>query len=92
MIDPERQELTDLEEKAVRFVTEKRVQVAWIDSRGVAASGTVEGDHGTYSVAYSPAGRICTCPAGVNGRRCSHAIALELRVAAGRNLQLEMMT
>jgi hypothetical protein len=84
MIDPDRQELTVLEEKALRLVSEGRVHVTWIESRGVAATGKVDGDNDTYSVAFSPAGGICTCPAGAHHRRCSHAIALELRVAAGR--------
>lgn len=87
----ENQDLTDLEAKAVRLVADNRVRVRWIEARGLAGDGTVEGDHGTYAVSFSPGGRVCTCPAGVNLARCSHSLALELRVAAGRTLQLELI-
>jgi hypothetical protein len=85
------QDLRPIEEKAVRLVAENRVRVRWIDSRGVAAAGQVDGDHGTYSVSYSPVGRICTCEAGQTFRDCSHGIALELMVASGRTLPLRLI-
>lgn len=64
--------------KAVKLVTDSCVTVTW--SNGDAASGIVDGYTDTYQVSYSPAGRICTCPAGINHRTCSHSIALELEV------------
>lgn len=70
--------------KAVRMVTEGRVVVAWVSDDGIAAQGTVDGDHDTYRVSYSPEGRVCTCPAGSNYRDCSHAVALELEVMRRR--------
>lgn len=71
-----------VDQKAVRIVTERRVTVLWASPDGVAAQGTVDGDTDTYSVSYSPEGRVCTCPAGRNHRDCSHGIALELEVGA----------
>jgi hypothetical protein len=91
MIDPSKQTLSEVETKAIRLVTENRVHVAWVERRGRAAHGTVDGDTDTYSVSFSPAGRICTCPAGSNHQSCSHGIALELKVAAGEYLQLELL-
>lgn len=91
MIDPDRQELSEMEEKAVRLVKENRVRIHWIEARGIAADGIVEGDHGTYATSFSPISRVCTCPAGVNLRRCSHSMALALKVASGRTLQLELL-
>jgi hypothetical protein len=80
-------------EKALRLVKERRVHIRWIEPRGIAAAGTVDGDNDTYLVSFSPAGRICTCPAGANHRDCSHALALELRVLASydEELQLELV-
>lgn len=71
-----------VEEKAVKLVLERKVTITW--QSGDAAQGTVDGHHGTYQVSYSPAGRICTCPAGANHRVCSHGLALELAVQAQR--------
>ena len=71
-------ELSTIEEKAVRLVFEGRVTVTW-ETDG-AASGIVDGDTGTYRCSFDPSGKQCTCPAGSNHRRCSHAIALELEV------------
>jgi hypothetical protein len=76
--------MTPLEVKAIKLVMESKVTVTWVNEEGTAASGTVDGHHGSYQCSYSPAGRICTCPAGANHRRCSHAIALELAVQYDR--------
>lgn len=67
-----------IEEKAIRLIMEGRVTVTW--SGDGAGQGLVDGDTDTYQVSYSPAGKVCTCPAGFNHRACSHAIALELEV------------
>jgi hypothetical protein len=77
--------MTPLEVKAMRLVLDNKVVVGWVNPDGTAASGTVDGHHGTYQCSYSPAGRICTCPAGANHRKCSHAVALELAVAYDRD-------
>lgn len=87
MIDPTRQEISELEAKALRLVTDGRVHVRWVESQGMAAVGMVDGDHDSYQVAFSPEGGVCTCPAGVNHRRCSHILALELRAVADTNLR-----
>lgn len=71
-----------LEEKAIRLIMEGRVTVVWTGDG--AGQGLVDGDNDTYSVSYSPAGRLCTCPAGANHRACSHALALELEVGRQR--------
>ena len=89
-LDPSRQELRDIEVKAIRPVVEGRVHVRWVERRGLAADGTVDGDTDTYGVSFSPGGRICTCPAGAHHRPCSHSLALELKVAAQDSLQLEL--
>lgn len=65
-----------LEDKALRLTLKGKVTVDW-STRG-AASGLVEGDHGTYQVAFNPERKVCTCTAGVNHRPCSHVLALEL--------------
>lgn len=65
------------DEKAIRLVLDGRVTITWRNDE--AASGIVDGDTDTYRVSYSPAGRICTCPAG-QYRDCSHSLALELAV------------
>ena len=91
MIDPDRQELSEVEAKAVRLVAEGRVHIRWVERKGRAGDGLVDGDHDTYLCSFSPAGRICTCPAGVSHRGCSHAMALELRVAQSRTIQLELL-
>ena len=67
-----------VDEKAVRLVVDRKVTVTWVGEG--AGSGVVDGDHDTYQAHYSPAGYICTCPAGANHRTCSHARALELEV------------
>lgn len=66
--------------KALRLVLDDRVSITW-SSEG-AATGLVDGFTDTYQVSYSPAGRVCTCPAGVHHRKCSHVTALELAVLA----------
>jgi hypothetical protein len=91
MIDPDRQTLKPVEEKALRLITEKRVHVQWTNSDGIAGAGIVDGDTDTWLCSFSPAGRICTCPAGANHQRCSHALALELTVMAADYLQLELI-
>lgn len=73
------------ERKAVDLVVAGKVSVTWKsetlrDGVPEAAQGFVEGKHGTYPVSYSPAGRICGCLASMNGRDCSHGIALELSI------------
>lgn len=73
------------ERKAISLVVEGKVQITWRsetlrDGVPEAAQGIVEGKHGTYQVSYSPAGRVCGCLAALNGRDCSHGIALELLV------------
>jgi hypothetical protein len=75
--------MNHVEDKAVRLVAEERVTVTWVSPDRIAATGLVDGDTSTYRVAYSPEGRVCTCPAGVNYRACSHVLALELAVARG---------
>lgn len=80
-----------IEEKAIRLVKEGRVHIRWVNSDGSAAMGTVDGDNDVYSVAFSPEGRICVCPAGANHRTCSHGLALELRVLAGDMIELELV-
>jgi hypothetical protein len=85
-------------EKALKLVKEGRVHVGWIsketngEERPIAADGTVDGytTDGTYRTSYSPFGAICTCPAGLHHRRCSHSLALEIQ-AAHDALQLELM-
>ena len=67
------------EAKAIRLVVDDAVSVEWWNDD--AGAGKVKGDTATYDVSFSPAGRICNCPAGSNGRNCSHGIALELAVA-----------
>jgi hypothetical protein len=91
IVDPSRQELSEVEAKAVRLVAEGKVSVQWVERRGRAAHGIVEGDHDKYQTSFSPAGRICVCPAGANHQTCSHALALELKVADGDYLQLELL-
>lgn len=70
-----------IEQKAIRLVMEERVTLLHIAEDGAYGAGTVDGDLDTYQVSFSPAGRICTCPAGANHRPCSHGIALELEAA-----------
>lgn len=74
-----------VETKAVRLVLDKRVEITWQSEDGQAANGTVEGDTGTYQAAFSPAGYICTCPAGTHHRPCSHALAVELEVRTSQS-------
>jgi hypothetical protein len=85
--------MKEIERKARRLIDQSRVHIRWIEPQGIAAAGTVDGDTDTYSCSFSPAGRICTCPAGANHRDCSHALALELRVLASydEELQLELV-
>ena len=90
MIDPSRP-LNPRDQKAIRLVKDGRVHVRWTETHGIAAAGSVDGDTDTYSVSFSPAGRICTCPAGSNHRSCSHGIALELAVLNDRTLQLQLL-
>jgi hypothetical protein len=85
------QELKPIEEKAVRLIAEGRVHVQWTESQRIAAAGVVDGETDTYQVSFSPAGRVCTCEAGQHHRTCSHALALELVVMAGTDLQLELL-
>ena len=68
------------EEKAVKLVLEKRVTIKYASLDGLAAQGSVDGYNDVYEASYSPAGYVCTCPAGQNHRVCSHARALELEV------------
>lgn len=73
------------DEKAIRLVRDGKVTITWrsdelIAGVPIAAAGTVEGDHSTYKVSYSPAGRVCGCLAAMNGRDCSHGLSLELAV------------
>ena len=94
MIDPNR-ELNVREQKALRLVAEHRVHVQWVSAELVeglviAAAGVVDGDTDTYLVSYSPAGKICTCPAAASHRTCSHGMALEVAVNAAELLQLEL--
>lgn len=72
--------MRQIEEKALKLVLEHRVSVLWVGQD--AASGIVDGFHETYRCSYSPADKVCTCPAGQNHRVCSHVIALELAVLA----------
>ena len=93
MIDPSR-DLNLRDQKALRGVREDRVHVQWVSAETVnglviAAAGVVDGFHDTYLCSYSPAGRICTCPAGVNHQSCWHPVALEVAVNAAELLQLE---
>ncbi len=71
-----------IEEKAVRLVVDGRVVVRWCNDDATAAMGTVDGDTDTYQVSFSPAGRVCTCPAGAHHRPCSHTVALQLAVVS----------
>lgn len=94
MIDPTR-ELSPRESKALRGVSEDRVHVQWMSSETnegmpIAAAGVVDGFHDTYLVSFSPAGAICTCPAGANHQKCWHPLALEVAVNAADLLQLEL--
>lgn len=74
------------EEKALRLIKEGRVHVTW--TNGDAGQGIVDGDNDTYVCSFSPAGRVCSCPA---YRHCSHALALELKVMAWEPIQLELV-
>lgn len=74
-------ELSQIEQKAIRLVMERRVYLRHIADDRQSASGTVDGDTDTYQASFDPSGRICTCPAGANHRRCSHGLALELEAA-----------
>lgn len=68
------------DEKALRLVLDDRVNITW-NTEG-AATGLVDGYTDTYQVSYSPEAELCTCPAGVHHRRCSHVTALRLAVVA----------
>lgn len=84
--------LSAVEEKAVTLVLEGRVTITWRTGSwltgDLAGSGVVDGTTATYQASFSPAGRICTCPAGQNHRVCSHALALELAVTAEEDSEL----
>lgn len=67
-----------VEEKAARLLREGRVTL-WADAAGLRA--IVEGDHGTYAIAFPRSGPSCPCAAW--SRRCSHVRAVEL-VTGGR--------
>lgn len=84
--------LNRVQEKALRLVDEQRVHVTWVEATGIAGAGIVDGYHDIYHCAFTPAGRVCTCPAGRTHRDCSHALALEWKVwSTGRDdLQLEL--
>ena len=81
--------LNFVQEKANRLVDEQRVHVLWAND--VAGHGIVDGDTDTYYCSFSPAGRVCTCPAGQTHRDCSHALALEWKVWRAAHLQLELL-
>lgn len=72
--------MTEVEAKAIRLVEEGRVVITWRYGTE-AATGIVDGDTATYRTAYSPEGKVCSCPAAAHHRVCSHVIALELAVA-----------
>lgn len=85
--------LKPTDQKAIRLVLDGKVSVTWRseslrDGVPEAAHGKVEGDHNTYEVSYSPAGRVCGCLAAMNGRDCSHGLALELAVLREADAQL----
>ena len=87
-----------VEKKAVRLVTAGAVNVDYyqIDhdhtvyadghhldqDRIVYAQGTVDGDHGRYTVTIQPDGDTCDCMFGLNrpGQQHAHTIALRLAV------------
>lgn len=81
--------MNHVQEKADRLVKEQRVHVLW--TNGLAGHGVVDGDTNTYHCSFSPAGRVCTCPAGRTHRDCSHALALEWKVWQSENLQLQLV-
>lgn len=74
------------DKKAVRLVLHNRVTLTTTPDFGddgelLHATGTVEGDTGTYTVVITPAGSTCTCTHGTNhpGRTHSHDQALRLQ-------------
>lgn len=73
------------DQKSIRLVLDGKVTITWRsetlrDGVPEAAHGTVEGEHNTYEVSYSPSGRVCGCLAALNRKTCSHSTALELAV------------
>ena len=74
-----------VEKKAVRLVTAGAVDIghATIEhDRIIYAQGTVDGDHGRYTVTVQPDGDQCDCVFGLNrpGQQHAHTIALRLAV------------
>ena len=88
--------MNTIEYKAMRLLADGHVTLEWCreDITGrYTADGTVEGDHGTYTVKVEPGGNQCGCEYNIRipGATCSHVRALETaaylelsRVAATR--------
>jgi hypothetical protein len=74
--------MTTIEWKAMRLIADGHVTLKWsrADRTGrFVADGTVQGDHGTYTVKVEPGGNHCGCEYGtqIPGVTCSHVRALE---------------
>jgi uncharacterized Zn finger protein len=67
------------QEKAARFVKEKRVALFTVNEDLVAAE--VRGVHSTYTVKFDPENQwSCDCPAGQHDYHCSHEIAVVIEI------------
>ena len=77
--------MKNIDMKALRIVIDGLVDIGGyiVEPRGTfRAVGTVQGEHGIYTVKVEPGGNRCGCEYGtqIPGVTCSHVRALELAV------------
>jgi hypothetical protein len=65
-----------LEQRALRYIAERRLHVVLVDSERVEAR--VQGATAEHLVTYQRGGWTCTCDAHRWGRRCTHLHAVQL--------------
>lgn len=78
------------QEKAARFVKEKRIALFTVNEELVEAE--VRGIHSTYTVKFNPEDQwTCSCPAGEHAYHCSHEIAVVLEITRRHDAGEEMV-
>jgi hypothetical protein len=64
-----------IQERALRYISENRLTVTWVDHERIDA--TCQGTGAVWTLGYRRGGWFCSCPAADHGARCSHLDALQ---------------